>query len=90
MTGAVIVFVAVVAAAALLWSISQKRRVQYVTAPLIPGNVTRTVTATGTVNPVLTIIVGTYVSGVIYSIYCDYNTHVRTGQVCAKIDPRSY
>ncbi|MGA8615912.1 MAG: efflux RND transporter periplasmic adaptor subunit [Xanthobacteraceae bacterium] len=38
----------------------------------------------------LTIIVGTYVSGVIQNIYCDYNTHVRAGQVCAKIDPRPY
>ena len=89
-TGAVIVLVAVVAVAALLWSISQKRTVQYVTVPLTRGNVTRTVTGTGTVNPVLTIIVGTYVSGVIQGIYCDYNTHVRRGQVCAKIDPRPY
>ena len=49
-----------------------------------------TATTTGTVNPVLTIIVGTYVSGVIQNIFCDYNTHVRAGQVCARIDPRPY
>jgi HlyD family secretion protein len=48
------------------------------------------VTATGTVNPVLTIIVGTYVSGVIQELSCDYNTQVKTGQICAKIDPRPY
>jgi HlyD family secretion protein len=48
------------------------------------------VTATGTVNPVLTIIVGSYVSGVILEIHCDYNTQVKQGQVCAKIDPRPY
>jgi len=54
------------------------------------GAITRTATATGTVNPVLTIIVGSYVSGVIQNIYCDYNTQVRAGQVCAKIDPRPY
>jgi HlyD family secretion protein len=64
--------------------------VQYATAPVERGAVTRTVTATGTVNPELTIIVGTYVSGVIQELYCDYNTQVRTGQVCAKIDPRPY
>ena len=52
--------------------------------------VTRTVTATGIVNPELTIIVGTYVSGVIQQLYCDYNTQVKKGQVCAKIDPRPY
>jgi HlyD family secretion protein len=48
------------------------------------------VTATGTVNPILTIIIGSYVSGVIQSLSCDYNTLVKKDQVCAKIDPRPY
>ena len=64
--------------------------VRYTTAAVTRGDVTRTVTATGTVNPVLTIIVGSYVSGVIQEIRCDYNTEVKKGQVCAKIDPRPY
>ena len=64
--------------------------VHYVTVPTTRGIVARTVTATGTVNPVLTIIVGSYVSGVIQQLYCDYNTQVKAGQVCAKIDPRPY
>jgi HlyD family secretion protein len=63
---------------------------QYVTIPVTRGAITRVVTSTGTVNPVLTIIVGTYVSGVIQNLFCDYNTQVRAGQVCAKIDPRPY
>ena len=45
------------------------------------------VTTTGTVNPVLTVLVGSYVSGVIQKLYCDYNTRVKRGQICAKIDP---
>ena len=73
-----------------LWRISSGSGVEYATTPVARGKITRTATATGTVNPVLTIIVGTYVSGVIQSIYCDYNTQVRAGQVCAKIDPRPY
>ncbi len=64
--------------------------VRYMTAPVTLGAVTRTVTATGTVNPELTIIVGSYVSGVIQELTCDYNTEVKEGQVCAKIDPRPY
>jgi HlyD family secretion protein len=64
--------------------------VNYTTAPVTRGAVTRVVTATGTVNPVLTIIVGSYVSGVIQEINCNYNTKVTKGQVCAKIDPRPY
>ena len=72
------------------WLFGSKHSVQYLTTPVTRGTITRTSTATGTVNPVLTIIVGTYVSGPIRDIFCDYNTHVRAGQVCAKIDPRPY
>ena len=64
--------------------------VSYATMPVTTGSVTRIVTATGSVNPVLTIIVGSYVSGVIRELHCDFNTRVRKGQVCAKIDPRPY
>ena len=79
-----------VAAGVAWWSMHRTAPVQYVSAPAGRGAITRAVTATGTVNPVLTIIVGTYVSGVIRNLYCDYNTQVRAYQVCAKIDPRPY
>lgn len=72
------------------WASRHQSSVRYTTSPVTRGPVVRTVTATGTVNPVLTILVGTYVSGVIQSLYCDYNTKVRKGQICAKIDPRLY
>ena len=77
-------------AAAAWWAFAERGSVRYVTIPVAKGAVTRTVTATGTVNPELTIIVGTYVSGVIQQLFCDYNTQVKKGQVCAKIDPRPY
>jgi len=79
-----------VIAAVTWWGTHRNAQVRYVTAPAEHGAITRTATATGTVNPVLTIIVGAYDSGVIQNIYCDYNTQVRAGQVCAKIDPRPY
>ena len=72
------------------WALGQRSSIRYVTAPVTKGAVIRTVTATGTVNPELTIIVGAAVSGVIQQLYCDYNTRVKTGQVCARIDPRAY
>ena len=75
---------------AIWWSAVRTPPVRYATAPVAKGPITRIVTATGTVNPVLTIIIGTYVSGIIQNLYCDYNTQVRAGQVCAKIDPRPY
>lgn len=82
------VSVAVVAAAFWIWS--RPAAGGYVTEIIDRGPITRGVTATGTVNPVLTITVGSYVSGVIQSISCDYNTRVRKGQLCAQIDPRPY
>jgi HlyD family secretion protein len=78
------------AGGAAWWATHREAPVHYTTAPVTRGAVTRMVTATGTVNPVLTIIVGTYVSGVIQQLYCDYNTQVKQNQICAKIDPRPY
>jgi HlyD family secretion protein len=65
-------------------------RQTYLTAPVERGSILNVVKATGTVNPVLTITVGSYVSGIIQQVLCDYNTEVKQGQLCAKIDPRTY
>jgi HlyD family secretion protein len=64
--------------------------VRYVTAPVTRGNVARSIVTTGSVNPVVTVQVGTFVSGPIQAIFCDFNTEVTAGQLCAKIDPRTY
>ncbi len=72
------------------WLRARHVEFSYITAPVTRGDVARAVTATGTVNPVLTVTVGSYVSGVIRDQYCDFNTRVRVGQLCAKIDPRPY
>src|SRR5439155_1645790 len=63
---------------------------EYVTAPADRGPITPSVAATGTVNPVTTVQVGTYVSGPIQAIYADFNTPVRRGQLLARIDPRPF
>jgi HlyD family secretion protein len=76
--------------AAAWWTLSGNTTIRYATAPVTIGPIAHTVTATGTVNPELTIIVGTYVSGVIQQLSCDYNMQVKRGQSCAKIDPRPY
>ncbi len=87
----VLLTAAVVAIAGQAWRVARTpATVRYVTVPVTRGSVTRAVTASGSVNPVTTIQVGTYVSGVIQELYCDYNTVVRKGQLCAKIDPRPY
>jgi HlyD family secretion protein len=62
----------------------------YVTERLARGPVTSTVIATGVVNPVTTVQVGTYVSGPIIALDVDYNSQVRKGQRVAKIDPAPF
>jgi len=57
------------------------------TEPVSTGNVQQTVTATGTVNAVTTVLVGTQVSGTIKSLFVDFNSRVTKGQLIALIDP---
>ncbi len=54
------------------------------------GPVVSTVTASGTVNPVTSVQVGTYVSGPIKAIYADFNSRVSKDQIVAKIDPAPF
>lgn len=86
--GAIAVAGAVVAAS--LWHGRRDAAKEYVTIPVDTGTVAPTVIASGTVNPVTTIQVGTYVSGVIQTLLCDFNTRVHAGQLCAKLDPGPY
>ena len=51
------------------------------------GEITTTVTATGTINPVITVLVGSQVSGTIKALYADFNSRVKEGQIIAQIDP---
>jgi HlyD family secretion protein len=86
--GAAIVIV--LGAVLAYWLTRGEAVTHYATGTVTRGAVTRVVSGSGTVNPVLTILVGTYVSGVIQSISCDFNTKVKKGQLCAKIDPRPF
>jgi HlyD family secretion protein len=87
----IVTLLAAFIAGVFLWRyLGSDKATIYVTTPVTIGAVTRTITATGTVNPVQTIIVGSYVSGSVQQLYCDYNTRVRQAQICAKIDPRPY
>lgn len=60
---------------------------EYLTAKVVKGDITEKVTATGTINPISTVNIGTQVSGTISEIFVDYNSLVKKGQVLAQIDP---
>ncbi|MDA8101301.1 MAG: efflux RND transporter periplasmic adaptor subunit [Nitrospiraceae bacterium] len=72
---------------ALLAAGCSNTTVEYRTEKAATGDIEETVTATGTVNPVTTVQVGTQVSGTIKSIFVDFNSPVRKGQLIALIDP---
>src|SRR5882757_3682042 len=63
---------------------------QYQTAPVVRGDLTQLVTATGQVEPVLNVQVGSQISGRISKITVDYNSVVKSNEVIAQIDPSSY
>lgn len=64
--------------------------VQYKTAPVDRGPITSIVTATGTVNPVVSVAVGSQVSGKIAALFADFNSVVTKGQALAQIDQQPF
>src|SRR5438477_8331035 len=63
------------------------RAENYQTATITRGPITQAVTATGTLNPVVNVQVGSQVSGNIAKLFVDFNSQVKAGQVVAQIDP---
>src|ERR1700730_14865417 len=59
----------------------------YQTATVTKGPITQLVTATGTLNPVVNVQVGSQVSGNIQKLFADFNSQVKAGDVVAQIDP---
>ncbi|HEV2904798.1 MAG TPA: biotin/lipoyl-binding protein, partial [Pyrinomonadaceae bacterium] len=78
---------AVVALAAFYFWGNQASAAQYLTARVDRGNLRNTVTATGTLQAVTTVQVGSQASGTISSLTADYNSVVKKGQVIAQLDP---
>ena len=60
---------------------------KYTTSPVRHTDITSVVQATGTINPLTTTTVGSYVSATVKYIFADYNTRVKAGQVLAQLDP---
>ena len=86
----ILIAVAVVAVAGisirLFGSSPAKHKVTYETATVIKGEISESITATGTIEPVTEVEVGTQVSGIIDKIYADYNSVVTKGQLIAEMD----
>ena len=75
-----------IVALALMTACSSEQSVTYSTAKVSKQNISTSITATGTIEPVTKVEVGTQVSGIIDKIYVDYNSVVKKGQVIAELD----
>ncbi len=77
--------------ALILWagviSVSDRSAPQYFTAAVGQGDISQVVQATGTINPINTVPVGSVVSGNVVAIHVDFNSKVKKGDVLAQIDP---
>ena len=72
------------------WRQSADKPAEYTTTAVARGDVTQTVTATGTLQAVTTVDVSSQISGTIAKLYVDWNSPVKKGQVLAEIDPSNY
>lgn len=63
---------------------------EFTTTKIVRGDVTQAVTATGTLNPVLNVQVGSQISGIIQKLYADFNSVVKSNQIIAQLDPATY
>lgn len=75
--------------AVAIWLLSGSKKeeeIAFETAKVAPANIQNSITATGTIEPVTSVTVGTQVSGIVNKLYVDYNSVVKKGQVIAELD----
>ena len=80
---------AVVVVALAIWLLSggkKEEKVEFETAKVERQNIHTSITATGTIEPVTSVTVGTQVSGIVSKLYVDYNSVVKKGQIIAELD----
>jgi len=85
-----ILIAAVLGGGAYLLFRGEENDMKYLTEKVVRGEIVSMVTATGSVNAVTTVLVGTQVSGTVKDIYADFNTKVKKGQLIARIDPATF
>ena len=80
---------AAIIVAVAAWMLSGKQKdvqIQFKTEKAVRANIQNSVTATGTIEPVTSVTVGTQVSGIVSKLFVDYNSVVKKGQVIAELD----
>ena len=86
----IVIVLILISVTAIYWYSSEKNESnegQYKTRNIERGDIVQTISANGTLTPVVLVNVGTQVSGTVAKLYADYNDQVKTGQVLAELDP---
>jgi len=83
-------FVIVIGAIGLIVGLNGDSAPQYKTAKIEKGTIVASVAASGTLSPVVSVQVGSQVSGQIKELFADFNTEVKQGQLIARIDPETF
>jgi HlyD family secretion protein len=86
----VILVIFVVVGLLAAFRLTRKTEGEYFTAKVERGDIRQVIEATGTINPVTLVQVGSQVSGMISKLYVDFNSKVTQGQVIAEIDPKLF
>ena len=87
---AVIVIAVLAGGGFLMFGRKKKEDVQYTFGSVSKGRIIQKVSATGTVNPEVQVLIGSQVSGKISELFADFNSPIKQGQMLAKIDPLIY
>ena len=88
-TKIILALLALLIVACIIATVANKGKnevINFQTTQVEPGDISTTITATGTIEPVKTVDVGTQVSGIVKHLYVDYNSVVKRGQVIAELD----
>ena len=81
--------IAILVIIGIIWMFNgsnDEKKISYATSAVQRGTISNSITATGTIEPVTEVEVGTQVSGIIDKIYVDYNSEVKKGQLIAEMD----
>ncbi len=81
-----VILAAVVVTLLSVHSCKKSKTYSYETSKVTKGSIVNTVTATGTLEAITSVVVGTQVSGIVEKLYVDFNTPVKKGQVLAELD----
>jgi HlyD family secretion protein len=86
----IIAAMAIVIAIAAIWKVNWRPRVSVATAAVTSGTITRPIVATGTLQPVTTVEIGSQISGTVQWLGADFNSLVHKGEIVLRLDPSIY